>query len=138
MFEPATVGAAIDPEGPISLLEPHRHQLDAAVLTVSSDDGRKDLLGKRLHFRAELDHPHTTSHLNSRVARTTEIASHTNMPSMSPRTAQSEAPSTLILRIDSEPHVKGEYCVTVCSHSGMFEREKKVPERNIRGRATRL
>src|ERR1700694_4935943 len=102
MFEPAAVGAAIDPEGPIFLLEPHRHHLDAAILTVSSDDGWKDLLGKRLHFQAQLDRHHTTSHLNSRVARTTEIASHTKMPSMSPRTAQSEAPSTLILRSASD------------------------------------
>ena len=28
--------------------------------------------------------------------------------------------------------------MTVCSHSGMFDREKKMPERNIRGRETRL
>src|ERR1700687_6284853 len=68
MLEPASVGAAIDPEGSIFLLEPHRDHLDAPVFAVGPDDRRKDLLGKRLHFRTELDRHHTTSHLKSRVA----------------------------------------------------------------------
>src|ERR1700730_9989912 len=102
MFEPAAIRPAIDPERAILELEPHRDHLDTAVFTVGPDDGRKDLLGECLHFWTELDRHHTTSHLKSRVARTTEMASHTNMPNMSPRTAQSEAPSTLILRSASE------------------------------------
>src|SRR5437879_12933820 len=59
------------------------------------------------------------------------------MPSKSVRTAQREAPSTLMLRRASETYVSGEYCVIVCSHSGMLEREKKMPERNINGRDAR-
>src|SRR6267378_5411855 len=102
VLEPTAVGSAIDPEEPVLLFEPDRHHLDAPILAHGPDERREHLLRELLHFRTELDCHHTTSHLNSRVARTTAIASHTKMPSMSPRMAQREAPSTLILRSASE------------------------------------
>src|ERR1700730_1639369 len=90
VLEPTAIRAAVDPERSVLLLEPHGHHLDAAVLAIGPDDCRKDLLGEGLHFRAELDRHQTTSHLNSRVPSTTALASHTKMPSMSPRIAHSE------------------------------------------------
>src|SRR6266852_3302398 len=68
VLEPAAIRAAVDPERTVLLLEPHRHDLDGPVFAVGPNDRRKDLLGKRLHFRAELNCHHTTSHLNRRVA----------------------------------------------------------------------
>src|SRR5438046_10438693 len=81
---------------------------------------------------------YTTSHLKRRVASTTVIPSQMKMPSKSVRTAQREAPSTLMLRRASETKVSGEYCVIVCNHSGMLEREQKMPERNTHGKEPRL
>src|SRR5256885_5818226 len=102
VFEPATVGASVDPEGPVLLLEPDGDYLHRTVLAVGADDRRKDLLGEGLHLGAELHCHYTTSHLNRRVASTTVIASQMKMPSKSLRTAQREAPSTLMLRRASD------------------------------------
>src|SRR3989440_6405580 len=102
VLEPTAIGPAVDPEGPVFLFEPDRHHLDTPVFADGPNERREHLLRELLHFRTERDRHQTTSYLKSHVARTTEIASHTKMPSMSPRTAQREAPSTLILRSASE------------------------------------
>src|SRR6202023_3279918 len=127
VLEPPAIRAAVDPERPILLLEPDRHHLDRTVLAGGPNERGEDFLGKGLHFWTELNRHQTTSHLNSRVASTTATPSQMKMPSKSVRMAQSEAPSTLILRRASETYVSGEYCGIVCSHSGTVERQKYLP-----------
>src|SRR5438132_2885925 len=55
MFEPATIGPTIDPEGAILLLEPDGDHLHRTVLAGGPDERRKDLLGELLHLGAELN-----------------------------------------------------------------------------------
>src|SRR3989440_1466977 len=50
VLEPAAIRSAVDPEGPVLELEPHRDHLHTAVLAAGADDGRKDLLGEFLHL----------------------------------------------------------------------------------------
>src|SRR5438552_1913477 len=102
MFKPTAVGAAVDPERAILLLEPDGDHLHRTVLAGGPDERRKDLLGESLHLGAELHCHYTTSHLNRRVASTTVIPSQMKIPSRSVRTAKREAPSTLMLRRASE------------------------------------
>src|SRR2546422_4095506 len=138
MLEPPSIRATVDPEGPVLELEPDRDHLDTAVLSGGADDGRIDLLREFLHLRTELDPHQATSHLNSRVARTRAITSHTARPANSPRTAHKLAPSRLMLRRAFARKVSGSTFVIGCNQLGSLDSEKKTPERNIIGNEIRL